>query len=224
MEKLTLFDLFEKGQWAMWPLLIFSILTVTIILERLIYIFYHNLSIAKVSKNILEKIKNRDIEGAKEYLRSCKKRIASAPIIYSGLKVLKLGEHRMEKVIEAGAAEKISELERGFTILIALGSLAPITGFLGTVSGMITAFQSIANATDVNAQLVANGIFEALITTAFGLVIAIIAVAGFNFLSFFVDKFTADMEQLGNDVVSSTLLVGFDNDKNTDKVLVLNEN
>ncbi len=224
MEKLTLFDLFAKGQWAMWPLLIFSIITVTIILERLIYIFYHNLSIAKVSKNVLEKIKERNIEGAKEFLRNCKKRIACAPIILSGLNVLELGEHRMEKVIEAGAAGKISELERGFYILVALGSLAPITGFLGTVSGMITAFQSIANASDVNAQLVANGIFEALITTAFGLVIAIVAVAGFNFLSFFVDKFIADMEQLGNEVLGSALLAGTDNGKNTDKVLVLNEN
>ena len=82
---------------------------------------------------------------------------------------------------------------------------------------MITAFQSIANASDVNAQLVANGIFEALITTAFGLVIAIIAVAGFNFLSFFVDKFTADIEQLGNQVVGTVL-------KLNERAVEVNEN
>lgn len=222
MEKLTLFDLFEKGQWAMWPLLIFSIITITIILERLVFIFYHNLSVSKVAENILEKIKSGDMDGANEYLSNCKKRVACAPVILSGLNVIKLGEYRIEKTIEAGAAEKLSELERGFSILVALGSLAPITGFLGTVSGMITAFQSIANASDVNAQLVANGIFEALITTAFGLVIAIIAVAGFNFLSFFVDKFAADMEQLGNEVLGSVLTIS--NNKDTDKVLVLNEN
>jgi biopolymer transport protein ExbB len=224
MEKLTLFDLFEKGQWAMWPLLVFSIITITILLERFVYIFYHDLSIRKVGRKVLEKIKAGDIKGAKEYLRNCKKRVVSAPVILSGLNVFELGEHRMEKAIEAGAAGKLSDLERGFSILVALGSLAPITGFLGTVSGMITAFQSIANASDVNAQLVANGIFEALITTAFGLVIAIIAVAGFNFLSFFVDKFAADIEQLGNEVLGSALAVSGDNNKNSDKVLVLNEN
>jgi biopolymer transport protein ExbB len=112
----------------------------------------------------------------------------------------------MEKAIEAEAAEKINMLERGFNLLVALGSIAPITGFLGTVSGMISAFKSIKDAADVNAQLVAGGIFEALITTAYGLAIAIIAIAGYNIFAHFVDRFTADVEQTGSDVITSLLL------------------
>ena len=129
-----------------------------------------------------------------------------AKIILEGLKMAKLGEHRMEKAIESEANEKINSLENGFNLLTALASLSPLTGFLGTVSGMISAFQSIANAQDVNAQLVAGGIFEALITTVFGLIIAIIAITGYSLLSHVVDKFAKDIEKLGTDVITSVIV------------------
>ena len=112
----------------------------------------------------------------------------------------------MEKAIESEANEKINSLENGFNLLTALASLSPLTGFLGTVSGMISAFQSIANAQDVNAQLVAGGIFEALITTVFGLIIAIIAITGYSLLSHVVDKFSKDIEKLGTDVITATII------------------
>jgi biopolymer transport protein ExbB len=89
----------------------------------------------------------------------------------------------------------INSLENGFNFLTALGSLSPLTGFLGTVSGMIGAFRSIAEATEVNAQIVANGIYEALITTVFGLVIAIIAMIFHSIFSHVVDKFASRVER-----------------------------
>ena len=88
----------------------------------------------------------------------------------------------MENAAECEAQERIRRMENGFNYLTALSSIAPLTGFLGTVSGMIGAFKSIAAATDVNAQLVANGIYEALITTVFGLIIAIAALVAYNLL------------------------------------------
>ncbi|HQB61505.1 MAG TPA: MotA/TolQ/ExbB proton channel family protein [Spirochaetota bacterium] len=117
----------------------------------------------------------------------------------------RFGEHRMEKCFEAEASKKINDLERGLNFLVAIGSLAPITGFLGTVSGMIAAFRNIANADDINAQLVANGIFEALITTAFGLTIAILAVAAYNIFTNIIDNFAKEIEQSGSDIISSIL-------------------
>ncbi|MBR4246284.1 MAG: MotA/TolQ/ExbB proton channel family protein, partial [Treponema sp.] len=92
-------------------------------------------------------------------------------------------------------------MENGFNYLTALSSLAPLTGFLGTVSGMIGAFQSIAVATDVNAQLVAGGIYEALITTVFGLIIAIVALIAYNLLIQRVDTFAAETSKAINDLV-----------------------
>ena len=92
-------------------------------------------------------------------------------------------------------------MESGFNYLTALSSIAPLTGFLGTVSGMIGAFRSIAEATDVNAQLVANGIYEALITTVFGLIIAIAALVAYNLLIQKVDTFAAETAKAINDLV-----------------------
>jgi len=73
---------------------------------------------------------------------------------------------------------------------------------LGTVSGMIGAFKSIAEATEVNAQIVANGIYEALITTVFGLIIAIIAMIFHSIFSHIVDKFAAEIEKVCSDLIA----------------------
>jgi biopolymer transport protein ExbB len=115
------------------------------------------------------------------------------------------GEHRMEKAAETEAASCINSLENGFNFLTALGSLSPLTGFLGTVSGMIGAFKSIAEATEVNAQIVANGIYEALITTVFGLIIAIIAMVAHSIFSHIVDRFAADTERYCSELISDIL-------------------
>ncbi|MCG8568789.1 MAG: MotA/TolQ/ExbB proton channel family protein [Spirochaetes bacterium] len=205
-QSMTLIELFGLGGWAMWPLLVFSIAAFSLIIERLIFMLLHNLDLSDVKTTVLEKINQKDIKGALEHCESAQDKKLGAKVIAAGIRVAHLGEHRMEKALAADAAEKINMLERGFNFMVAIGSLAPITGFLGTVSGMISAFQSIANAADVNAQLVAGGIFEALITTAFGLAIALVAIAGYNIFAHFVDKFIADVEDAGSEIVTSILL------------------
>ncbi|MDR2135973.1 MAG: MotA/TolQ/ExbB proton channel family protein [Treponema sp.] len=107
-----------------------------------------------------------------------------------------MGEERMERAAETQALSCVSSLENGLSFLTALGSISPLTGFLGTVSGMIGAFRSISQAAEVNAQIVANGLYEALITTEFGLVIAIIAMVAHSVFSHIVDRFSADVEQI----------------------------
>jgi hypothetical protein len=102
---------------------------------------------------------------------------------------------------EAEALNLVNTLENGFGFLTALSSLSQLTGFLGTVSGMIGAFRSIAEAADVNAQIVANGIYEALITTVFGLIIAIIATAAHSLFTHVVDKFASGLEKTCSDLI-----------------------
>jgi biopolymer transport protein ExbB len=114
----------------------------------------------------------------------------------------KFSEHRIERAVETEAMSNINSLENGFNFLTALGSLSPLTGFLGTVSGMIGAFRSIAEATEVNAQIVANGIYEALITTVFGLIIAIIAMIAHSIFSHIVDKFAAEVEKSCSELIT----------------------
>ena len=202
-EQWSLIRFFEMGGVFMWPLLVFSILTVGFILERVLYILIHDLKTETIRKDILEFSEKGKLTEADAYLAQLKPRNVSGRILKEVLKNAPYGEHRMEKAVEAEGQEQIRKLENGFNFLSALASIAPLTGFLGTVSGMIGAFRSIAEATDVNAQLVANGIYEALLTTVFGLIIAIIALVGYNILAHRVDTFAADITKASSDIVGA---------------------
>ncbi|MDR1399239.1 MAG: MotA/TolQ/ExbB proton channel family protein [Treponema sp.] len=202
----SLLELFRMGGVFMWPLLLFSVATIGITLERVIFLLYHNLRLDDLKYALLAYIQENDMDGARDYLYSLDQRRLGARILQALVSKAQVSEHQMERAVEAEAASCINSLEDGFNFLTALGSLSPLTGFLGTVSGMIGAFKSIAEATDVNAQIVANGIYEALITTVFGLIIAIIAMIAHSLLSHVVDKFIADVEKTCTDLIMETVL------------------
>jgi len=212
----SVMELFNLGGIIMWPLLAFSVIVVAITIERAIFISYQNLKMDDISDIVTDLVKNDDYPGAVEYLSELTKQRMGARIIFTLLKYIKpinastqkknadnsLNLQRAEKAAETEAANCVNSLENGFNFLTALGSLAPLTGFLGTVTGMIGAFRSIAEATEVNAQIVANGIYEALITTVFGLIIAIIAMISHSIFSHIVDKFTSKVEGLCSDLIT----------------------
>ncbi len=204
---MALKELIIMGGWAMWPLMFFSVATLGIILEKVIHLLVHNMRVDDIHDALLQNLENGNMDEAMSACQAFPKRKVGASIFLAGMKVSFLGESRMEKAMETEAADRIGSLESGFNLLIALGSIAPITGFLGTVSGMIGAFKAIANAADVNAQLVAGGIFEALITTAFGLAIAIVAITGYNVFAHVVDKFAARVEKNGSEIITRILIL-----------------
>ena len=198
----SVFELFQLGGPVMWPLLAFSVAVVAISVERIVYLFYYNLKIQDLAERVCEFIKNNDCNGAFEYLWGLTKRRMGARILLALIQNSgsfaegskqgqSFSEHRAERAAETEALNCINSLENGFNFLTALGSISPLTGFLGTVTGMIGAFRSIAEATEVNAQIVANGIYEALITTVFGLIIAIIAMISHSIFSHIVDRFAS---------------------------------
>ena len=197
----SLLQLFFMGGIFMWPLLLFSIAAVAITLERGIYIFYHNLKLDDLRAKVEEAIRNGNLGEAREFLEGCSRRRMGARILLTLVNRAGLSEHRLEKAVEAESLACIASLDNGFTFLTALGSLSPLTGFLGTVSGMIGAFKSIAEAVDVNAQIVASGIYEALITTVFGLCIAIIAMSAHSLFTHMVNKFASDLEIVCSDLI-----------------------
>jgi len=204
----SLLELFKLGGTAMWPLAAFSVATLAIGFERLFYLSYHNLRMGVLDSKVSEYIKNRDYQGAADYLTPLTKRAMGARILLALVKRATpaqgkpFSERNAERAVETEAMVCINSLESGFNFLVALGSLSPLTGFLGTVSGMIGAFRSIAEATEVNAQIVANGIYEALITTVFGLIIAIVAMVFHSIFTHIVDKFAAEVEKTCSDLIA----------------------
>jgi len=212
----SVLELFKLGGPIMWPLLLFSIAVIAISVERAVFIFYyHDLKIDDITLKVSDCIKSKDYSGACDYLSGLTEKRMGASILLALLKQSNpehnFSVHQTERAAETEAKNCLNSLENGFNFLTALGSLSPLTGFLGTVSGMIGAFKSIAEATEVNAQIVANGIYEALITTVFGLIIAIIAMVAHSILSHIVDKFAARVEGICSDLIAqleNTYLTG----------------
>lgn len=198
----SLIEFFKLGGVFMWPLLLFSIIGVAFILERS-WLFYQVK--LKANGNIPEmfkKLRNKEVEGAKQLLGSAKNEYIS-DVLKVGLEMIDQDLPRLEKSMSAAATIKVNTLEKGLNTMVVLSNLAPLTGFLGTVSGMIGAFKSIAVTDEVSAQLVASGIYEALITTVAGLVIAIVVVSAHNIFTQKIDNFVSETERLSNELVET---------------------
>jgi biopolymer transport protein ExbB len=204
----SLLELFKMGGITMWPLTVYSIAVITIGIERLIYLLYHKLQIDDIGGAVMEYVRKNDYSGAVEYLMPLTKRRMGARVLLALVNRAKpdkgkpFSEHHVERAVETEAMICINSLENGFNFLVALGSLSPLTGFLGTVTGMIGAFRAIAEATEVNAQIVASGIYEALITTVYGLIVAIFAMVFHSIFSHIVDRFASNVEKTCSDIIA----------------------
>ena len=201
----SLLELFKLGGITMWPLLIFSITTVSIILDRIFYFSRHKLKIDELAVKVLGCITGGNIKSAVDFLEPLAEKSMAARVLLSLVNHADLSENRLEKAVEAEALGCVNSLESGLNFLTAIGSLAPLTGFLGTVTGMIAAFRSIAEAAEVNAQIVANGIYEALIITVFGLIIAITAMSAYHLLTSLVDRFAIKTEQTCSQLITAII-------------------
>jgi biopolymer transport protein ExbB len=198
-----LYEWFRRGGIFMWPILICAALGMGLIIERFIYYKKAKLNPREFIDEFDSVLKGGTIRDA-ENLCTEKKMVISR-ILLKGLKLRSLGLDHVEKGISAAGSIEIASLEKGLSILSAVGNIAPLIGFLGTVSGMITAFQSIAAADQVSARLVAGGIYEALITTEAGLIVAIPVLAFYNYFIHRIEAFVADIERISADIAEKFL-------------------
>jgi len=191
------YEYFIQGGIFMWPLLFFSLLALTIIIERVIVFHKAKINVneflTKVRKALLV---NRDV---KEAIKVCEQyRGPVASVVKAGL--LRYGHDRedIEKTIENAALYELDRLEKRLGGLATTANVAPMLGFLGTVSGMIKSFGTLATSGLSNPGAVAAGISEALITTAAGLIIAIPAQLAYNWFTTKVTRFVRDIETASN--------------------------
>ena len=184
----------------MWFILACSIIGLTVIIDRYIVIRRAKINVPAFMVRIRGMLKKKDISGAISYCLEEKSPVAN--IIRKGLTKYKLGHERVKEAIENAGRQEISKLEKGLAVLASISGIAPLLGFLGTVTGMITAFMTIEDlAGSANPSDLAGGIWEALLTTAFGLIVGIPALAFYNYFLSAVKKLVGDMETVANDVV-----------------------
>lgn len=155
----------------------------------------------RILKDVDELLTQQRIGEALELTRDTNS--PAANILYAGLERHEEGTDRVMKAIENQGLLEMSKLEKGLVVLATLTNVAPLLGFLGTVIGMILAFQSIEAAGEVEATLVAGGIKVALLTTAAGLVIAIPVSIGHNYFVAKIDGLVIDMEESAQKMVDT---------------------
>lgn len=196
-DEMTLLSLLFKGGYLMIPIILLSAVAVYIFIERWIYIRKAGKLDKDFLHNIREKIEDGNVQGAIEYCQRHPYPIAR--MIEKGLIRLGSPMRDIESAIEQNATVEISKMEKGTGVLGAIAQVAPMTGFLGTVIGMIKAFHGIAISNNISIGIIAGGIYEKMITSATGLIVGILAYMLLTVLNNKIDETISKMEITATD-------------------------
>ena len=192
----ALIELFRDGGVMMYPLVLFSLLALGIIIAKAYMLFVAHRDSRKLLNQVATLARAGKVREALRVAEGTPGPVAA--ILYAGLSRLHekhVTGSDIEKAVATTGAIELGFLERGLVLLATISNVAPLTGFLGTVVGMIAAFAAIAEAGIVEPALVAGGIKVALITTASGLTIAIPVNIAYNFFVTRIDNLIVDMEE-----------------------------
>ena len=182
----------QGGAEFMSLVLLALILGLALCIERIIYLNLATSNTRKLLMGVEDAIKNGGVDAAKEICKDTRGPVAS--IFYQGLSKYDEGLDNVEKSIVAYGSVSMARLEKGLSWISLFIALAPMLGFMGTVIGMIQAFDKIQEMGDINPTVVAGGIKVALLTTVFGLIVAIILQIFYNYIVAKVDSLVNDME------------------------------
>jgi biopolymer transport protein ExbB len=182
----------QGGPAFMGIVLLCLILGLAVAIERIIYLNLATTNSAKLKQQVEDALASGGVEAAKEVCRNTKGPVAS--IYYQGLDRVDEGLESAEKAVVAYGGVQMGQLEKNVSWLSLFIAIAPMLGFMGTVIGMIQAFQKIAAVGNLSASLIAGDIQVALLTTVFGLITAIILQIFYNYIIAKIDSIVNDME------------------------------
>ena len=169
------------------------IIGLALCIERIIYLTRSEVNTKKLLSEIEKKVESGDVEGAKTVCRETRGPVAS--VCYQGLMHINESSEDIERSIVSYGTVLTSRLERGCSWIKLCIAIAPSLGFLGTVIGMVMAFDQIQAEGDISPTIVAEGMKVALITTIFGIIVALILQVFYNFVNSRIDRLTTQMEE-----------------------------
>ena len=190
---MNLLELFLKGGIVMWPILLCSVLAVVIIIERFIVMHKAKFDEKPLMLKIRSSLSRNDVIGA---MNACSQSNAPVPsVLRKGISALNEGSEAVKVAIETAGKEQVFLLENHLGILANIAGIGPMLGFLGTVVGMINAFRTIELlGGNVNSGNLAGGIWEAMLSSAFGLVVGIPSLGFYNYFVGRVSQITFSLE------------------------------
>lgn len=184
---------FLEGGWGwMLPILLCLVIGLAVAIERILFLSHSTINSKKLIANVEEALKKGGIEAAKEVCRNTRGPIAS--IYYQGLDRYDQGLDSVEKAVVSYGSVQTGQMESGLSWIGLFIALSPMLGFMGTVVGMINAFDAIQAAGDISPTLVAGGIKVALLTTLMGLIAAVILQLFYNYIIAKIDSLVNAME------------------------------
>ncbi len=199
-EPTSVLDTVLLGGWVIFPIVLLSFIAVYLFVERLMTLRRAKADPDLVTERIRDFVQAGDIVGAKNYCANQDTPITR--ILKHGLERLGRPIAEIQDAVHAAGKYEAFELEKRIDLLATIAGVAPMLGFLGTVTGMIEAFQQIQSLQgNVNPSVLAGGIWEALLSTAFGLVVGIAAVFFYNFLLGRINRAVHDMERSATDFI-----------------------
>ena len=196
---------YNEGGEFMWPILIILIVGLAIAFERVISLNRSDINTRKFIINVKKALDDSGVSAAEEVCANTRGPVAS--VFQAGLLRVDEGIDAVEKAIVSYGSIEMSFLERGLVWLSLFVALAPMFGFLGTVIGMVAAFDAIEAAGDISPSLVAGGIKIALLTTVFGLIVAIILQFFYNYAISKIDRIVVEMEEASIELIDSLVLM-----------------
>lgn len=200
-----LVERFNEGGGFMWPVLICLIIGLAISFERIISLNLADINTKAFLQQVKQALDDGGIRAAEEVC--AKERGPVASVFQAGLLRADEGVDAVEEAVVSYGSIEMSFLERGLVWLSLFISVAPMLGFLGTVIGMIRAFDAIESAGDISPRLVAGGIKIALLTTAFGLIVAVILQFFYNYAVSKIDRIVAEMEDASIELVDALVAI-----------------
>lgn len=198
---MNLLELFLKGGIVMWPILLCSVLAVVIIIERWIVLRGAKYDTKPLLLKLRSALSRNDIVGA---LNACSQSAASVPaVLRKGIASVDKGPEVVRETIESAGREEVNRLENHLGILANIAGIGPMLGFLGTVVGMINAFRTIEMlGGNVNSGNLAGGIWEAMLSSAFGLVVGIPSLGFYNYFVGRVSQVTYSLESAAGEFLN----------------------
>ncbi len=182
----------QGGAGWMTPVLLCLIIGMALVIERIIYLNMATTNVNKLLEGIEGNVTKGDYAAAKELCRNTRGPVAS--IFYQGLDRIDEGLENVEKAVTSYGGVQMARLEANLTWIALFIALAPSFGFLGTVIGMVQAFDDIEKAGDISPTVVAGGMKVALLTTVFGLIVAIVLQIFYNYLLTKIESLVSQME------------------------------
>lgn len=196
---------FNEGGGFMWPVLICLVIGLAIGIERIITLNLADTNTRKFLARVKTALDEGGVSRALEVCENTRGPVAS--VFHAGLLRADEGINAVEKAVVSYGSIEMSFLERGLVWLSLFISIAPMLGFLGTVWGMVEAFDAIETAGDISPSLVAGGIKIALLTTVGGLVVAIILQFFYNYAVSKIDRIVVEMEEASVELIDSLVLM-----------------